>query len=177
MRVAQEESWLVVAAVLIAVPSLLAAPQNTDEGATCQAGQTQGEPQHGASKSETENKARLVEATRVSTADAARNAARERAKDSAKKGEAEKVSAEPSDAGVIEMKPAEGSSDTQTVRHQGDTKKSAVKNDHGTVDGSLDPEHSGNHQAAARIGASSKSGKTSVFVETDRSRTTAPVPH
>ena len=127
----------------------------------------------------------LLDLKPVSTTEAAESAAREVAKRRAdskdKPGDGPAAGAEPvvqSDQSAVgEFKPVrrDDSSDAVVVKSE-DSKKSVMKNVHGTAAGSLDPRHRGNHQAAAAAGASSKSGKTSVYVETDSSRTVQP-PH
>jgi len=121
----------------------------------------------------------------VSTADAARSAAQELAK--SRKGADREASTEPARAGkpavdrtddspVDEFRPApqgnpEG--DGVTVKSEG-SKKSVLKNVHGAAYGGLDAKNRKDHDAAASVGGSSKSGKTSVYVETENSRTSAP---
>ena len=80
---------------------------------------------------------------------------------------------------VTEFRPAaEGSAaSAAAVVKTKDSKKSVLKTVHGTAYGSLDPKNRGSHQAAGSVGGSSKSGKTSVYVETDSSRTAAPSSH
>jgi len=123
----------------------------------------------------------------VSTAEAARSAAEDRAKEQ-KSGAAkspagpsssDKSAAQGSGDPVTEFRPAaEGSAaSAAAVVKTKDSKKSVLKNVHGTAYGSLDPKNRGSHQAAGSVGGSSKSGKTSVYVETDSSRTAAPSSH
>src|SRR5947208_7778951 len=121
----------------------------------------------------------------VSTADAARSAARELAK--SKKGAGREASAEPARAGksavdrtddspVDEFRPApSGNPEAEgvVVKSEG-SKKSILKNVHGAAYGGLDAKNRKDHDAAASVGGSSKSGKTSVYVETENSRTSAP---
>ena len=79
---------------------------------------------------------------------------------------------------VVEFKSArqaDPTSDADVVTAK-NSKKSAMKNIHGTVAGSLDPGRRRNHEEAASLGARSKGGKTSVYVETDTSRAASP-PH
>jgi hypothetical protein len=121
----------------------------------------------------------------VSTADAARSAALELAK--SKKGAGQEARAEPArarksavektdDSPVDEFRPApkggpEG--DGAVVKSEG-SKKSVLKSVHGAAYGALDARNHKDHDAAASVGGSSKSGKTSVYVETENSRTSAP---
>ena len=121
----------------------------------------------------------------VSTADAARSAARELAK--SRKGADQEASTEPARAGkpavdrtddspVDEFRPApngDAEAEGVVVKSEG-SKKSILKNVHGAAYGGLDAKNRKDHDAAASVGGSSKSGKTSVYVETENSRTSAP---
>jgi len=51
------------------------------------------------------------------------------------------------------------------------SKKSTLGNVHGQVHGSVDGNNPGTRRTGASVGASSKSGKTAVYVETERGRT------
>ena len=118
----------------------------------------------------------------VSTADAARSAAQELAK--SRKGADQEARTEQARAGksavektddspVDEFRPApkggpEG--DGVVVKSEG-SKKSVLKSVHGAAYGALDARNRKDHDAAASVGGSSKSGKTSVYVETENSRT------
>jgi|SRR2546426_2890475 len=121
----------------------------------------------------------------ASTADAARSAAQELAK--SKKGAGQEARTgqaaagksaveETDDSPVDEFRPApkggpEG--DGVVVKSEG-SKKSVLKSVHGAAYGALDARNRKDHDAAASVGGSSKSGKTSVYVETENSRTSAP---
>ena len=121
--------------------------------------------------SESQKKPALTNAVRVSTDAALRNAAREKAKD-AVSGKDKKTSA---DKDVLEFRPtAPGSTTTEKDVVVEDSKKSPVKNVHGEVYGTTGSGNVGTRGAGAAVGASSRSGKTSVYVETERSRTTPP---
>jgi len=120
----------------------------------------------------TEKKPALAEVTRVSTEEATRSAAQKQAKDSQAEGAAEK----PAEPDVLEFRPApqtaEPSSGTVSAPAKG--KKSALKNVHGTAYGSADAGHTGTHGAGGSAGVSSKSGKTSVSVTAESTRTESP---
>jgi hypothetical protein len=121
----------------------------------------------------------------VSTADAARSAAQELAK--SKKGAGQEARTEQARAGksavektdespVDEFRPApNGNPEAEgvVVKSEG-SKKSVLKSVHGAAYGALDAKNRKDHDGAASVGASSKSGKTSVYVETENSRTSAP---
>jgi len=117
----------------------------------------------------------LVEATRVSTSDTARTAAQ----DATKKGDGEKPQEHPADSAVLEFRPAleakhdAGGAAASTSK---DSKKSPAKNIHGQVYGSTGAGEAGNRGAGGAVGASSKSGKTSVYVETEKLRSTSTSP-
>jgi len=121
----------------------------------------------------------------VSTADAARSAAQELAK--GKKGGGQEASTDHAAGGrsavektdespVDEFRPApkgDPEAEGAIVKSEG-SKKSVLKSVHGAAYGALDARNRKDHDAAASVGASSKSGKTSVYVETESSRTSAP---
>lgn len=129
----------------------------------------------------------LLDLKPVSTTEAVRSLAKEMAKrppDPEDKSASDNSTATEAAAGqsdpsaVTEFQPSrvDGSAPGAVVVNSKDSKKSAMKNVHGSVAGVLDPNHRGDRQAAASVGASSKSGKTSVYIETDKSRI-APPPH
>jgi len=112
----------------------------------------------------------LLEATRVSTDEAARSVAQKQTT----KGNEEEGAKEGKEAAVLEFKPAPASAESSggavVVPSKG-SKKSTLGNVHGTVHGSADAKNSGTRRTGASVGASSKSGKTAVYVETERGRT------
>ncbi len=112
----------------------------------------------------------LADATRVSTADAARKAAKDLAKDhgSSTASDASGVS------DVLEFHAA--SPDGQGAAATKEPKKSALKNVHGDAYGAFGGRGA-TKEAGGSVGATSKSGKTSISVQTDRSHETAPTPH
>ncbi|MHB8654301.1 MAG: hypothetical protein ACYDA9_10515 [Terriglobia bacterium] len=124
-----------------------------------------------------DNKPILSDVMQVSTADAARSAAHEAAKKNSKNQQKGKASDGGSLDSVLEFKPASQDEESALKSEPGITTKRARKNIHGEAYGSLDPTHSGNHEAGGAVGVGSKSGKTHVYVETDQSRSTSPVPH
>jgi hypothetical protein len=126
--------------------------------------------------SSTDKKPALAEVTRVSTEGAARSVAQKQAKKVAEEDGAEK----PAEPDVLEFRPApenaDSSGDTVVAPSKG-SKKSALSNVHGEVYGSADAKNARTHRAGAGVGASSKSGKTAVYVETERGRTKQDPPH
>jgi hypothetical protein len=146
-----------------------ARPQAAGEKPNEQSGATEARP------AATSNKKRpkLAEITRVSTDEAARGVARQKA---AKDEEASNAGPDgPAAPAVTELKPVTGGSETSrgtvTVK---DSKGSTASKVHGRVYGSLDPKNSGDRQQGAAVGAGSKSGKTSIYIETEGSRGTTP---
>jgi hypothetical protein len=178
---------VIFSGVLILLIALTASGQTSTTPQADQAkARSDSKQQTGAGKKSTAAPAPvLLDLKPVSTTEAAESAAREMAKRRAdskgKSGAGPSAAAEPAvqsdQPAVGEFKPVlrDDSSDAVVVKSE-DSKKSVIKNVHGTAAGSLDPQHRGNHQAAAAAGASSKSGKTSVYVETDSSRAVQP-PH
>lgn len=145
--------------------------------ASCQNQQkAQNSPAKNSQASKNETQRLLLDATRVSTGEAAKSAAQE-AKTKNIDGGTPKGSAEPA---VLEFKPA-AQPEKSTV-HTGklpskDSKNRAVKNVHGTVYGSVDPKAPGNRQSGGAVGLDTKRGKTSIYIETDHSQTTASPTH
>ena len=117
-----------------------------------------------------DNKKRaLLNAPRVST-DAAVHSA---TKDMIKQTTGEKTPNQPEDAEVVEFRPAESESASSSTSGAPPKtpKKGALKDVHGTVYGAAGAKNPGTNAEGAAIGASSKSGKTAIYVETDRART------
>jgi hypothetical protein len=125
----------------------------------------------------TQKKPALAEVTRVSTTDAAQSVAKDKAKEKAQEPGREDSTQKPADSSVTEFRPASpdaASSGETTAAPSKDSKKSALDRVHGTVYGSADPGNKGTHRTGAAAGISSKSGKTSIYVETERARETPP---
>ncbi len=111
----------------------------------------------------------LVDATRVSTDAAARSAAKEETQKSA----AAKKTKDSNQSAVMEFKPAGpnvGSGEVVVLPK--DSKKK--KNIHGEVYGTTSAQAAGTQGGGGAVGVTSKSGKTSVYVETERQRTNPP---
>ena len=119
----------------------------------------------------------LADVTRVSTAEAALGAARDATKEKAKNQKSRQSPDGTEETGVLEFKPASQDADAEAASHPTVYSRTKRKRVHGEAYGSLDPRNSGNHQTGGAVGATTKSGKTSVYVETDQARSTAPTPH
>ncbi len=117
----------------------------------------------------TKQQTSLLDATRVSTEEAAKSAAQERAGKTADPRTTESSSNE----NVTEFHPAPSNRDQKSgaaATTSDDSKKSGLKRVHGTVEGSSATGASGGREGGASMGATTKSGKTAVYVETDQSR-------
>ncbi len=111
----------------------------------------------------------LVDATRVSTDATARSAAKEDAQKSA----AGKKTKDSNESSVMEFKPAGPNAGSgEVVVLSKDSKKK--KNIHGEVYGTTGAQAAGTQGGGGAVGGTSKSGKTSVYVETEHQRTTPP---
>jgi hypothetical protein len=125
------------------------------------------------STASSKEKSALAEATRVSTAEAARTATK-----AAAQGRGSDPASEASGAPeVLEFRAASpGAQDSVGAAGTEESKKSALKNVHGDAHGALDSRGAGK-RAGGSVGATSKSGKSSIYVETDRSHQTTTAPH
>lgn len=157
MNVVPTTTRVMLAVMLAVLISAAAAPQEKVDN-----------PPTTNSRPKSEKKPTLVDAIRVSTAEATKSAVKEKSKQSAQPETME----ESNDPAVLEFRPTANTEEGTVVAPSGDSKK--LKNVHGKVYGAVDAGNSGNRQSGAAVGASSKSGKSSVYVETDRSRTTPP---
>jgi hypothetical protein len=120
------------------------------------------------------NKAKLLDATRVDTEKAARSAAKAAAKPATEKTETPKDPDKESPE-VTELTPASKAKSDETVLVLDEkTGSSPLNKIHGSVYGS---DGAGTSQTGASVGASSKSGKTSIYVESERSRSDPSNPH
>ena len=118
-------------------------------------------------------KPKLLEITRVSTDEAARGVAKEKATRDEEVSNAEP--SEPAAPAVTELKAIDRGSETpRSAVTNSDSKGSKASKVHGRVYGSVDPKNSSDRRQGAAIGAGSKSGKTSIYVETEGSRGTTP---
>ena len=115
----------------------------------------------------------LVDAPRVSTDAAIHDAAREAAK---KQAGDNAIPDQPGNADVVEFHAAEpvtASSSTGAAPAK-TPKKGLLENVHGSVYGAASAKGPQTHAEGAAIGASSKSGKSAIYVETNDARTSPP---
>ena len=122
----------------------------------------------------TKKRAVLAEATRASANKAAEDAAKQKAK-----GPAEEDVNPSEESAVTEFRPVppdqkgkDSESDALSIKK--DSKSGPLKNIHGTVYGDVNSTGTGERSTGAAVGTSSKSRKTSVYVETQRTRETIP---
>lgn len=163
MRKIRPKTWIFLAAALVVVAALQAAQTASQNGA----GQDKQNPAPQKSTAKpSKNKPPIAGAVRASTDAALEDAAKQAAK---KPDEAKQPSV--SEA-VVEFHPTEAAASTRTKTESQKTKK--AKDVHGTVYGATDAKNAGTHRAGGAVGATSKSGKTSVYVETQSDRTTPP---
>jgi hypothetical protein len=162
VRGIKPSSWIYLAMVLaVAALGAAQAPQQTP------AEQSQKKPVK-ASDKPSSKKPSLAGAARVSTNAALEDAAKQAAKkpDGAKE--------DPSGEAVVELRPAEAEAATSTSVKPESQKSKKAKDVHGTVFGATDAKKAGSRRTGGAAGATSKSGKTSVYVETEGDRTTPP---
>jgi hypothetical protein len=131
---------------------------------------------------QTQSKLTLLDATRVSTDEAIKEmhpARMPTAKPDGKQKGAKTA------ASKLESLPASDVVELQSVSHaagtldpflvdQKDHSKSPLKNVHGDLYGATDSGALGGNQVDGAVGATTKSGKTSVYVQTDHAQTTWP---
>jgi hypothetical protein len=153
------KGWVLVAAASLAFAALVAAQQPKDP----QSQKPTAAP--------SEKKPALAGTGRVSTDSALRDAAKKEAKTPG----AEQAE-EPPGEEVLEFHPAPSAA-TGSKSSAGtpkDAKKSPLRDVHGTVYGSTAAQGAQAQRAGGAVGASSKSGKTAIYVDTERSRATPP---
>jgi len=112
----------------------------------------------------------LADATRVSTDRALRSAT----KNALAHGPTKTNPDASANAEVLEFQPSSNNQVAIKKAATKDSKKSALKNIHGTVYGALDPAAVENRSGGVAAGGSSKSGKSHLYVETERVRATLP---
>jgi hypothetical protein len=137
--------------------------------ATAQEKQTAGPSSKVKAAPQENKKTGLLSATRVSTDAATRSAA----KKVIEQAGTDKTSKEPEGSDVVEFRPAgpESMTTSTSVASQKPPEKGPLKDFHGTVYGATDPGIPRTNAEGAAVGASSKSGKSAVFVRTDRTGT------
>jgi hypothetical protein len=119
------------------------------------------------SQIDSSKKPALTDAGRVSTDQVLADAA----KQEAKKRSSEENQKDSANDAVLELRPSPPEAAAGTSAAVSKEKKSPLKNVHGEASGAAG---AGANREGGKVGASSKGGKTSVFVETDRSKTTPP---
>ena len=157
---------------MFSVSCLAALPASAQQGTP--AHPDKGQPaQPKSSTASSKEKPTLAEATRVSTAEAARKAAEAVAQGRG----SDPASEAPGAPDVLEFRAASpGAQRSVGAAATKESKKSAVKSVHGDAYGALDSRAAGK-QTGGSVGATSKGGKASIYVETDRSHETTPAPH
>jgi len=189
-------SWIGLGALSVMLPLLAPAQDNPSGKST--AAQPEARPawppasakpsptKQGSGSSKADPRSRqgpvLLDLTRVSTEDAARRAAASLAKGAHQQGPAGKAALptpagpEAGDSAVREFHPADAAQTGPAAIpvSSKSSRKSALKNVHGAVYGSADPKGGGDHATGGSAGTSSKSGRTSVYIETDQSRASSP---
>jgi hypothetical protein len=156
------EKWIILA-VALAVAALGAGqtPQATNTQPTQQKAEKSSDKQAG-------KKPILAEVPRAGTQAAVEAVAKQAAQ---KPEEAKQRS---TSEAVVEFHATEAEAATSTSGKPESQKSKQAKNVHGTVYGATDAKNVGTHRAGGAVGATSKSGKTSVYVETEGARTTPP---
>jgi hypothetical protein len=156
--------------LFLALPA--AYPQDAGQkGAT---DQTVPAPQAMGKTKKAEKQILLNDVAPESTEEAARRAAKETASLSSKKKD-DKASDTGIDS-VLEFHPASAQEKAEAKSSARPSVKHTKKNIHGEAYGGLDPASSGTHQGGGAAGATSKSGKTSVYIQGEQTRATQP-PH
>jgi len=159
--------------ILVLILSGLAAfPAWAQQGAP--APPDKGQPaQPKSSTAHSKEKPALAEATRASTAEAVRKAA-EGVTQPHGSDSASQASGAPDELEFHATGPA--AQDSGGAATTKESKNSALKTVHGDAYGALGSRGAGK-QTGGAVGATSKSGKASIYVETDRSHDTTTAPH
>lgn len=131
-------------------------------------------------RSAASRKPSLADVTRVSTEEAAESVAREQARSEkhAAKAESEDASSEEALTSVVELKPrprdSEGTKDAAKVESKS-SGKGPLKDVHRSVHGATDAQGSG-RRVGGSVGATTRGGRSSIYVEGQRTRETPPRP-
>jgi hypothetical protein len=113
------------------------------------------------------DQAQLLDVTRVSTEQAVHKAARS---ETAKKPAAQPNAKKEAASGVVELQPASHPDAAPASEVPSPArKKSPLKDIHGSVYGDMDSNHPAAHRTGGDVGASTKSGKASIYVQTEQS--------
>jgi hypothetical protein len=165
----QQGFWILV---FLSVSCLAAFPASAQQDTPARP--DRGQPaQPKGSTTRSKEKPALAEATRVSTAEVARKAAEVKVQ-----GHGSDAASQASGGSdVLEFHAGSpGAEDPVVAANTKESKKSALKSVHGDAYGALDSRGAGK-QTGGAVGATSKGGKASIYVETDRSHDTTPAPH
>jgi hypothetical protein len=159
------------AKILIAAAASLLLPATVAFGQE-KVGTAAQKPPEEQSSTSAKKKPALTDSARVDTNAALRDAVKQQAT----KGDPKDGKENPADSAVVEMRPADAnaSSSGDPVVVSKKSKKGPLKDVHGKVYGATNSNNLGTRGGGGAVGASSKSGKTSVYVETEGSRTTPP---
>jgi hypothetical protein len=119
-----------------------------------------------------DKKAVLVDATRVSTDRVVESSSKQKSAEE----QAKSTHEQSSDSEVIELRPASPDGETREAKPAAaevnkKPKRGSLKNVHGTVYGGAG---SAGHATGAAVGASTPSGKTSIYVESQQEKVTTP---
>src|SRR6266567_4510928 len=125
--------------------------------------------------SKKQEKARLEEVTRVNTEKAAQSAAKEKSKASTEEKK-KKVPELSGGSEVTEFHPAAAEESAPGGKPGTAKTKPRAKDIHGTVYGA-GSARSTRAAGGGEVGATTKSGKTSVYVQSEKSRAADPTPH
>jgi len=128
----------------------------------------------GKTRKSEQKKISLSDVAPLSTEETARSAAKEADQSSSKKKD-DKAEDSGIDS-VLELHPVSAGEKAAASSDAKPSVKRPKKNIHGEAYGGMDARGSGTHQAGGAVGATSKSGKTSVFVQGEQTRSTQP-PH
>lgn len=161
---------LIAGLIMLTCPTAKAqeAAQKNSDRKTVPAPQSMGDTK------KSEKKISLSDVAPVSTEEAARSAAQEAAQSPSKNKDDKSASATVDS--VLEFRPASQDEQAAAKSDARPSAKHTRKNIHGDAYVGLNPTHSGAHQDGGAVGATSKSGKTSVYVQGDQTRST-PAPH
>jgi|GEM_PF-1690950 len=115
-----------------------------------------------------DKKVSSTDATPVSTEGAAKSAAKETLESPSEKKDDQ--SASDATDSVLEFHPAPHDEKSSKKSDTGPQTKHPGKNIHGEASGELNSPDAGTHRGGGAVGATSKSGKTSVYVQGDQTR-------
>lgn len=179
------DRWIIVLVTLVCCCGIaLAQQRNSKELAKAASKDTAAtHTSQKAPATETTQRITLLDATRVSTAGALKATAQAKEADptarshQALEGIVGTMPAASADSAVVELRPAAPRGVTggkPVVAASKDSKDSLLKNIHGDLYGSTAAGIAGNNAEGGAVGATSKGGKTSIYVQTNRSQDTQP---